>query len=79
MGYGVIKMNVDTDTQYPFTRIVVDHMLVNYEGELRVEGEVGNKKIYDPRGWLKKGKANMAARVIQSCQDLNSAGKCLGR
>ena len=72
-------MNVDTDTQYPFTRPVVDHMLVNYEGELKVEGEVGNKKIYDPRGWLKKDKANMAAQVIQSCQDLNSAGKCLGR
>ena len=72
-------MNVDTETQYPFTHLVVDHMLVNYKRELKVEGEVGNIKMYDPRGWLKKGKANMAARVIQSCQDLNSAGKCLGR
>ena len=54
MGYGVIKMNIDTVTQYPFTRTVVDHMLVNYEGELKVEGEVGNKKKYDPRGWFKK-------------------------
>ena len=79
LGYGVIKMNVDTDTQYAFTRPVVDHMLVNYEGALKVEGEVGNKKMYDPRGWLKKAKANMAARIIQSCQDLNSAGKSLGR
>ena len=69
LGYDVIKMNLDTDTQYTFTGPVVDHILANYEGELKVEGEVGNKKMYDPRGWLKKGKDNMSARVIQSCQD----------
>ena len=54
-------------------------MLVNYEGVIKVEGEVGNKKMCDPRGWLKKGKATMAARVVQSCHDLNSAGKSMGR
>jgi fructose-bisphosphate aldolase class II len=79
LDYGVIKMNVDTDTQYAFTRPVVDHMLVNYEQVLKVEGEVGNKKMYDPRAWLKKGKANMAARVVQACNDLRSSGKSMGR
>ena len=79
LDYGVINMNVDTDTQYAFTRPVVDHMLVNYEQVLKVEGEVGNKKMYDPRAWLKKGKANMAARVVQACNDLRSSGKSMGR
>ncbi|MGY8826369.1 MAG: class II fructose-bisphosphate aldolase [Candidatus Latescibacterota bacterium] len=79
LGYGVIKMNVDTDTQYAFTRPIIDHMLVNYEQILKVEGEVGNKKMYDPRAWLKLGKANMAARVVQACEDLCSTGKSMGR
>lgn len=79
LGYGVIKMNVDTDTQYAFTRPIIDHMLVNYEQILKVEGEVGNKKKYDPRAWLKLGKANMAARVVQACEDLCSTGKSMGR
>lgn len=77
LGYGVIKMNIDTDTQYAFTRPVVDHMLVNYEGVLKIEGEVGNKKLYDPRAWLKKGRANMADRIAQACDDLCSAGKAM--
>ena len=77
--YGVIKMNVDTDTQYAFTRPVVDHMLANYESVLKIEGEVGNKKIYDPRAWLKKARANMAERVVEACKDLKSAGKSMGR
>ncbi|MBX3177933.1 MAG: class II fructose-bisphosphate aldolase [Candidatus Hydrogenedentes bacterium] len=77
LGYGVIKMNIDTDTQYAFTRPVVDHMLVNYEGVLKIEGEVGNKKLYDPRAWLKKGRAHMADRIAQACDDLCSAGKAM--
>jgi fructose-bisphosphate aldolase class II len=77
--YGVIKMNVDTDTQYAFTRPVVDHMLSNYEGVLKIEGEVGDKKHYDPRAWLKKARANMANRVVEACEDLKSAGKSMGR
>jgi len=79
LDYGVIKMNVDTDTQYAFTRAVVDHMLTNYAGVLKVDGEVGNKKVYDPRSWLTKARASMAARVGQACQDLKSAGKTMGR
>ncbi|MEV4417704.1 class II fructose-bisphosphate aldolase [Catellatospora sp. NPDC049609] len=72
--YGVVKMNVDTDTQYAFTRPVADHMLRNYDGVLKVDGEVGNKKAYDPRAWGKAAEAGMAARVAQACQDLRSTG-----
>ena len=77
LGYGVIKMNVDTDTQYAFSRPVADHMLTNYEGVLKIEGEVGNKKMYDPRAWLKMGRASMSSRVVQACHDLRSAGKSI--
>ena len=74
LDYGVVKMNVDTDTQYAFTRPVVDHVLRNYDGVLKVDGEVGNKKQYDPRAWGKAAEAGMAARVVQACEDLRSAG-----
>ncbi|MBK5216805.1 MAG: class II fructose-bisphosphate aldolase [Propionibacteriales bacterium] len=72
--YGVIKMNVDTDTQYAFTRPVVEHMLRNYDGVLKIDGEVGNKKQYDPRAWGKAAEAGMAARVVEACRALRSAG-----
>ena len=74
LDYGVIKMNIDTDTQYAFTRPVVDHMLKNYDGVLRIDGEVGNKKLYDPRAWGKAAEAGMAARVVRGCEDLRSVG-----
>ena len=74
VSYGVIKMNVDTDTQYAFTRPVADHMMRNYDGVLKVDGEVGNKKQYDPRAWGKAAEAGLSARVVQACQNLNSAG-----
>ncbi|MCM6777323.1 class II fructose-bisphosphate aldolase [Nocardia sp. CDC159] len=73
--YGVVKMNVDTDTQYAFTRPIAAHMFSNYDGVLKVDGEVGNKKVYDPRSYLKKAEANMAARVVEACNDLKSSGK----
>ncbi len=72
--YGVVKMNVDTDTQYAFTRPVVDHMLRNYDGVLKIDGEVGNKKQYDPRSWGKAAEAGMAARVVTACENLRSTG-----
>ncbi|MEH3032471.1 MAG: class II fructose-bisphosphate aldolase [Aeromicrobium erythreum] len=72
--YGVVKMNVDTDTQYAFTRPVAGHMFANYDGVLKVDGEVGNKKAYDPRAWGKAAEAGMAARVVEACQNLRSAG-----
>lgn len=76
--FGVIKMNVDTDTQYAFTRPVVGHMLSNYEGVLKIDGEVGNKKAYDPRAWGKAAEAGMAARIVEACENLRSAGTSLG-
>ncbi len=72
--HGVIKMNIDTDTQYAFTRPVVEHMFRNYDGVLKIDGEVGNKKAYDPRAWGKLAEAGMAARIVEACQQLRSAG-----
>ena len=77
LNYGVIKMNVDTDTQYAFTRPIADHVFKNYDGILKVDGEVGNKKAYDPRAYLKAGEKGMAKRIKEACEDLNSAGKTL--
>jgi len=77
--YGVIKMNVDTDTQYAFTRPLVDHFFKNYDGVLKVEGEVGNKKMYDPRTYLKKSETSMKERVKQAIIDLRAEGTTLGR
>lgn len=73
--YGVVKMNVDTDTQYAFTRPLAGHMFANYDGVLKVDGEVGNKKVYDPRSYLKKAEASMSERVVEACDDLHSAGR----
>ena len=72
-------MNVDTDTQYAFTRPIVDHVMTNYNGVLRIDGEMGNKQVYDPRSYLKSGIANMKQRVIEAVGDLRSAGKTLLR
>lgn len=77
--YGVIKMNVDTDTQYAFTRPVVSHMFENYDGVLKIDGEVGNKKVYDPRSYMKKAEQGMADRVIEACQDLRSVGTSVSK
>jgi fructose-bisphosphate aldolase class II len=77
LDYGVVKMNVDTDTQYAFTRPVAAHMFLNYDGVLKVDGEVGNKKSYDPRAWGKAAEAGMAARVVTACENLRSSGTSL--
>jgi fructose-bisphosphate aldolase class II len=78
LDYGVVKMNVDTDTQYAFTRPIADHFFKNYDGVLKVDGEVGNKKTYDPRSYLKKAEQGMADRVQRACEDLRSAGRMMG-
>ena len=78
LDYGVVKMNVDTDTQYAFTRPIADHMFSNYDGVLKVDGEVGNKKEYDPRA-RQAAEAGMAARVVEACEDLRSAGQSARR
>jgi fructose-bisphosphate aldolase class II len=77
--YGVIKMNIDTDTQYAFTRPVAGHMFSNYDGVLKVDGDVGNKKTYDPRAWGKLAEAGMSKRVVVACEDLRSAGTSLNK
>ena len=74
LAYGVVKMNIDTDTQYAFTRPIVDHMFKNYDGVLKIEGEVGNKKVYDPRSYLKAAETGVAARLGKACDDLHSSG-----
>ena len=73
--FGVIKMNIDTDTQYAFTRPIVDHMFKNYDGVLKIDGEVGNKKTYDPRNWGKAAEAGMSERVVEAAKQLGSFGK----
>ena len=75
--HGVVKMNVDTDTQYAFTRAIAGQMFANYDGVLKVDGEVGNKKAYDPRSYGKAAEESMARRVVQACEDLRSAGTSL--
>jgi len=77
--YGVVKMNIHTDTQYAFTRGVVDHVMRNYDGVLKVDNEVGKKKAYLASTWLDRARASMADRVVQACHELKSAGKTLGR
>jgi len=77
ISYGVVKMNIDTDTQYAFTRPVAGHMFANYDGVLKIDGDVGNKKAYDPRAWGKAGEASMSARVTRACEDLLSVGQRL--
>ncbi len=77
VSYGVVKMNVDTDTQYAFTRPIAGHMFTNYDGVLKVDGDVGNKKFYDPRTYMKAAETGMVARVVQACENLNSAGTSL--
>jgi fructose-bisphosphate aldolase, class II len=77
LSYGVVKMNIDTDTQYAFTRPVAAHMFANYDGVLKIDGEVGNKKAYDPRSYLKAAEQGMAARITAACEQLKSAGRML--
>jgi fructose-bisphosphate aldolase class II len=79
LGYGVVKMNIHTDTQYALTRAVADHMFTHYEGVLMIDGEVGVKQDYLASTWLDKGRAGMAARVARACEELKSSGRSMGR
>ena len=79
LSHGVVKMNVDTDMQYAYSRPVADHMFKSYDTVLKVDGTFGDKKAYDPRAWMKAAEASMAARVVQACADLGSTGKSLYR
>jgi len=75
--FGVVKMNIDTDTQYAFTRPAAAHMFKNYDGVLKVDGEVGSKSAYDPRAWGKAAEAGMAKRIVEACENLRSTGTSL--
>ena len=77
LDFGVVKMNVDTDTQYALTRAIADHMFKNYDGVLKIDGEVGVKKVYDPRSYMKAAETSMATRVVEACEDLRSTGTTL--
>jgi len=77
LNYGVIKMNIDTDTQYAYSRPVVDHIMKNYDQMLKIEGEVGNKSFYDPRAWMKKGENGMTDRISSAIKDLKAEGQSL--
>ena len=77
VSYGVVKMNIDTDTQYAFSRAIAGHMFRNYDSVLKIDGEVGNKKFYDPRSWDREAESSMAARVVEACKQLGSAGRAL--
>jgi fructose-bisphosphate aldolase class II len=79
LDYGVVKMNIDTDTQYAFTRPVAAHMFAKYDGVLKVDGEVGDKKAYDPRAWGKSAEEGMAKRVVEACEHLRSVGTTLSK
>jgi fructose-bisphosphate aldolase class II len=75
VGYGVVKLNIDTEAQYAFTRPVADHMLTHYDGVLRIDGSVGDKAAYDPRAWGARAEAGMAAVVAETCAVTGSAGR----
>ncbi len=77
--YGVVKMNIDTDTQYAFTRVIADHLFRNYCGALRIDGGVGDKKVYDPRVYLGLAESAMAERVKQAVTELRGLGTTLMR
>ncbi|GIH13333.1 class II fructose-bisphosphate aldolase [Rugosimonospora africana] len=79
LDYGVVKMNIDTDTQYAFTRPVAAHMFTNYDGVLKIDGEVGNKKAYDPRVWGRQAEEGLAKRVVVACESLRSTGTSLAK
>jgi fructose-bisphosphate aldolase class II len=77
IGYGVIKMNIDTDLQYAYMAGVRDYM---DEKKDYLQGQIGNpdgsdspnKKFYDPRVWVRKGEDTFKARIKQTFQDLNN-------
>jgi fructose-bisphosphate aldolase class II len=77
ISYGVVKINVDSDLQYAFSRAVAGHMFENYAGVLRADGGVGVKSSYDPRSWGGKAEEAMAGRVAELCRQFGSAGMSL--
>jgi fructose-bisphosphate aldolase, class II len=79
LDYGVVKMNIDTDMQYAFTRPIAEHCFRNFDGVLKVDGEVGHKKAYDPRSYLTLAETAMAERVKQAVQELRATGTTMAK
>ena len=80
IGYGVVKMNIDTDTQWATWKGVLEFYK---ENEAYLQGQLGNpkgadapnKKFYDPRAWLRKGQESLVARVTEAFESLNAVGR----
>ena len=77
IGYGVIKMNIDTDLQFAFTEGIRDYMVDNIDYLKTQIGnpegvEVPNKKYYDPRKWLRMGEETFKTRLTKAFEDLNN-------
>ena len=72
-----VRPLIDTDAQYAFTRAVADHLFANYDGVLRVDGDVGRKAAYDPRSRGRKAEATLARRVAEASELFGSAGRSL--
>jgi fructose-bisphosphate aldolase class II len=70
-------MNIDTDTQYTYTRPIINHLFSNYDKVLKIEGEVGSKGHYDPRAYMKLGENGMTERIVQAIKDLKSEGRTI--
>jgi fructose-bisphosphate aldolase, class II len=74
---GVVKVNLDSETQYAFTRAAAEHMIDHREGVVAAEPASGDKRAYDPRAWGAKAEMAMAERVAQACEQLGSAGRSI--
>lgn len=74
--YGVVKMNINTDTRYTYSRAAADHMLTHRADLLDIDSE--NQANYDPRVWMAKAEQAMTERVAAACRQLGSAGNSIG-
>jgi fructose-bisphosphate aldolase class II len=74
---GVVKINLDTNAQYAFTRAIADHIFTNYDGALKVDGGIGRKGAYDPRAWGAKAESALAAHTAAVAEQFGSAGRSL--
>jgi len=82
VGYGVFKMNIDTDTQFAFSEQVGKYVEENakaFKYQIDPETDEPYKKKYDPRAWLRKGEEGIVDRLLVACDDLGSTGKSLAR
>ena len=80
VGYGVFKMNIDTDLQFAFASTIAAHMQANaraFKYQVDPDNAKPYKSTYDPRKWLRVGELGIVARLEEAIADLGSAGKTL--